>query len=74
MVLFNCETSIEATMQAFDIRFLLDDRGQDLVEYTLIISFLMFAVIGLAIGFKTSIAGITSTTNSNLSLANSISQ
>lgn len=61
-------------MQAFDFRFLGDEQGQDLVEYTLIISFLMFTVIGLAIGFKSSIAGITSVTNSNLSLANSVAQ
>jgi Flp pilus assembly pilin Flp len=74
MVLFNCETSFEATMQAFDIRFLLDEQGQDLVEYTLLISFVMFLVIGLAIGFKSSIMGVASTTNSNLSLANSVSQ
>jgi Flp pilus assembly pilin Flp len=60
-------------MQAFDRRFLLDEEGQDLVEYTLILSFLMFTVIGLAIGFKTSIAGITAATSTNLSLANSVS-
>jgi Flp pilus assembly pilin Flp len=73
MVLFGCETNIEANMHAFDFRFLGDEQGQDLVEYTLILSFLMFTVIGLAIGFKSSIAGITSTTNVNLSLANSVS-
>jgi Flp pilus assembly pilin Flp len=61
-------------MDAFDIRFLSDEQGQDLVEYTLLISFFMFLLIGLAIGFKASIAGITSTTNTNLSLANSVSQ
>lgn len=61
-------------MQAFDFRFLRDEQGQDLVEYTLLISFLMFTVIGLAIGFKASIAGITSTTNQNLSAANSMAQ
>jgi len=61
-------------MHAFHARFLLDERGQDLVEYTLMVSFLMFMLIGLAIGYKTSIAGITSTTNANLSLANSVSQ
>ncbi len=60
-------------MHAFDLRFLWDEQGQDLVEYTLLLSFVMFTVIGLAIGFKTSIAGIVTTTNTNLSLANSVS-
>jgi Flp pilus assembly pilin Flp len=63
----------EANMHAFDLRFLWDEQGQDLVEYTLLLSFVMFTVIGLAIGFKTSIAGIVTTTNTNLSLANSVS-
>ena len=53
--------------------FLRDERGQDLVEYTLLIGFIMFTVIGLATGFRPSIAGITSLTNTNLSLANSVS-
>ena len=61
-------------MHALDFRFLCDEQGQDLVEYTLLISFIMFMLIGLAIGFKSSIAGIVSTTNSNLSLANSVSR
>jgi Flp pilus assembly pilin Flp len=60
-------------MQAFDFRFLRDEQGQDLIEYTLLLSFLCFTVLGLAIGFKSSIAGITSVTNTNLSLANSVS-
>jgi Flp pilus assembly pilin Flp len=73
MVLLAYATNIEANMHAFDFRFLVDEQGQDLVEYTLILSFLMFTVIGLAIGFTSSIAGITCVTNHNLSLANSVS-
>jgi len=65
--------SIEANMRSFDLRFLRDEQGQDLIEYTLILSFLCFTILGLAIGFKTSIAGIVSTTNTDLSLANSVS-
>jgi len=60
-------------MRSFDLRFLRDEQGQDLIEYTLILSFLCFTILGLAIGFKTSIAGIVSTTNTDLSLANSVS-
>jgi Flp pilus assembly pilin Flp len=59
-------------MRAFDFRFLRDEQGQDLVEYTLLLSFVMFTILGLAIGFKTSIAGIVCVTNTNLSLANSV--
>ena len=52
------------------MQFFRDEQGQDLVEYTLILSFVLFAVIGLAAGYHDNIAGVTSTTNSNLSLAN----
>ena len=52
------------------MHFLQDEKGQDLVEYTLVLSFVLFAVVGLATGYHASIAGVTSTTNSNLSLAN----
>jgi Flp pilus assembly pilin Flp len=55
---------------AFCKEFLRDDSGQDLVEYTLLLSFVLFAVVGLAVGYNASIAGVTSTTNQNLSLAN----
>jgi Flp pilus assembly pilin Flp len=58
-------------MIAFCWQFLQDEQGQDLVEYTLLLSFVIFTVIGLARGYHDSIAGVTSTTNSNLSLASS---
>jgi len=51
-------------------QFLRDEQGQDLVEYTLVLSFVLFAVVGLALGYHDSIAGVTSTTNSNLAQAN----
>ena len=54
------------------LRFLADDRGQDLVEYSLLLAFIMFTVLGLIRGFNTSISGVESTTNSNLSAAASI--
>jgi len=56
------------------MQFLRDESGQDLVEYTLLIAFVVFTVVGLAAGYHQSIAGVASTTNSNLSLANSFSQ
>jgi Flp pilus assembly pilin Flp len=46
--------------------FIEDERGQDLTEYTLLIVFVMLAILGLAAGSHNSIAGIVSTTNANL--------
>jgi Flp pilus assembly pilin Flp len=49
-----------------------DERGQSLVEYTLVVAFIMFTVIGLAKGYYASIGGVTSVTNSHLAAANSV--
>ena len=48
------------------------EDGQDLVEYSLLLAFIMFTMIGLAIGMKDSIIGITSTSNSQISYANTM--
>jgi len=55
-------------------QFWIAEDGQDLIEYTLLIAFLMFTVIGLATGFHDSIAGITSVSNSQISYANTLVQ
>ena len=55
-------------------QFWIAEDGQDLIEYTLLIAFLMFTVIGLATGFHNSIAGITSVSNSQISYANTLVQ
>jgi len=49
--------------------FLHDTRGQDLAEYALLICFVLIAIIGLANGFHTSIAGVANTSNSQLGAA-----
>jgi Flp pilus assembly pilin Flp len=51
-------------------RFLQDECGQDLTEYTLLIVFVLVAIIGLAGGFHDNIAGITGSTNHVLAEAN----
>ena len=51
--------------------FWTDDRGQDLIEYTLLMAFVALASAALFIGSGASIAGIWSTSNSQLSAANS---
>jgi Flp pilus assembly pilin Flp len=53
-------------------RFWHEEDGQDLVEYTLLMTFVMFTIIGLATGFGSSIAGITNTSNSQITYANSM--
>ena len=51
---------------------LTNENGQDLVEYSLLLAFLMFTMIGLAVGMKGSIQGITSMSNSEISAANTM--
>jgi len=51
---------------------LTQEDGQDIVEYSLLLAFIMFTMIGLAIGMKSSIIGITSTSNSQISYANTM--
>jgi Flp pilus assembly pilin Flp len=48
-----------------------DDRGQDLIEYTLLMAFVALASATLFMGAGGSIAGIWTTSNSQLSAANS---
>jgi len=52
--------------------FITSEDGQDMVEYTLLLAFILFTMIGLAIGMKGSIIGITSTSNSQISYANTM--
>jgi len=47
-----------------------EDDGQDLIEYTLLISFVALASAALFMGAGRSIKGIWSTTNSQLVAAN----
>jgi Flp pilus assembly pilin Flp len=51
-------------------RFLADDQGQDLIEYTLLMAFVALASAALFLGAGGSIQGIWSTTNSQLASAN----
>jgi len=51
-------------------RFLVDDQGQDLIEYTLLMAFVALASAALFIGAGGSIQGIWTTSNSQLAAAN----
>ena len=47
-----------------------DEQGQDLIEYTLLMAFVALASAALFIGAGGSVKGISSTTNSQLTAAN----
>ena len=49
----------------------MDEQGQDLIEYTLLMAFVALASAALFLGAGGSIKGIWSTTNSQLVAANS---
>ena len=50
--------------------FWTDEQGQDLIEYSLLMAFVALASAALFLGAGKSIAGIWSTTNSQLVAAN----
>jgi Flp pilus assembly pilin Flp len=51
-------------------RFLKDEQGQDLIEYTLLLAFVCLASAALFISAGGSVGGIWSATNSQLAVAN----
>jgi len=51
-------------------RFWNDDQGQDLIEYTLLMAFVALASAALFLGAGGSIKGIWTSTNTQLSNAN----
>jgi Flp pilus assembly pilin Flp len=50
--------------------FINDERGQDLIEYTLLLAFVCLASAVFFVGAGRSVAGIWSATNSRLAAAN----
>jgi Flp pilus assembly pilin Flp len=59
-------------MKQFIVRFVRDEQGQDLIEYTLLLAFVCLASAALFIGAGNTLAGIWSTTNGILVNANSL--
>jgi len=51
-------------------RFVNDEQGQDLIEYTLLLAFVCLASAALFIGAGGSVSGIWNSANSNLTTAN----
>ena len=58
-------------MKAFFATLWNDEQGQDLIEYTLLMAFVALASAALFLGAGGSIAGIWTTTNNQLTQANS---
>ena len=52
------------------LRFIRDEQGQDLIEYTLLLAFVCLASAALFLSAGGSVAGIWNATNSNLAAAN----
>ncbi len=61
---------LKKKMTALLVRFVREERGQDLTEYTLLMAFIMLIIIGLAIGTRDSVLGITTVSNNDLARAN----
>jgi Flp pilus assembly pilin Flp len=61
-------------MKQFIVRFVRDEQGQDLIEYTLLLAFVCLASAALFIGAGNTLAGIWSTTNGILVNANSLAK
>ena len=59
-------------MLSFVKNFWNDQQGQDLIEYTLLMAFVALASAALFLGAGGSIQGIWTTSNTQLSTANSI--
>jgi Flp pilus assembly pilin Flp len=51
-------------------RFLRDEQGQDLIEYTLLLAFVCLASAALFISAGSSVGGIWTTANTDLATAN----
>jgi len=53
------------------MRFLRDEQGQDLIEYTLLLAFVCLATAALFVSSGGSLTGIWTSANSQLGAANS---
>ena len=59
-------------MKHLFVRFLHDDSGQDLIEYTLLMAFVALASAALFLASGGSIAGIWTVSNNQLAQANTM--
>jgi Flp pilus assembly pilin Flp len=57
-------------MKQFIVRFVRDEQGQDLIEYTLLLAFVCLASAALFIGAGNSLKAIWQTANATIANAN----
>ena len=57
-------------MKQFIVRFVRDEQGQDLIEYTLLLAFVCLASAALFIGAGNSLKAIWVTANATIANAN----
>jgi Flp pilus assembly pilin Flp len=57
-------------MKKLTINFIQDEQGQDLIEYTLLMAFVCLTSAALFVGAGSTVSGIWTSTNSQLSSAN----
>jgi Flp pilus assembly pilin Flp len=62
--------TLEVSMQYWLWTLWRQDNGQDLIEYTLLLAFVIFVTAGVVSIGGQSIAGITSRSNAQISAAN----
>ena len=60
----------DSGMKQIVMNFLVDESGQDLIEYTLLMAFVALASAALFLGAGGSISGIWTVSNSQLTAAN----
>ncbi len=58
-------------IKAMLLRFLKEEEGQDLVEYSLLLAFIALAAVGLLSGTRTTISGLWTTISNTLVNASS---
>jgi Flp pilus assembly pilin Flp len=59
-------------MTSLLLNFLANDQAQDMVEYSLLIAFVFFTIMGLVVGMGDSVHTITSISTSQLSAADAM--
>jgi len=57
-------------MKSLLLSLLINEEAQDLIEYTLLLAFVVFTVAGLVLGIGNNVAGITNTSTSQINAAN----
>ena len=69
-----CRGRSQAQLRRGTVKFLLDERGQDLTEYSLLLAFVVLASAAILILNAQSVTGIWVSTNTLILTANNAAQ